>query len=361
MRRRLAFALGLGAFIMAALAPTVGAARLTVGAVYTETNATAGNSVLVWGRHLDGSLTYLSSVSAGGTGTGASLGDQGAVTVSSDLQWLYAVDAGSNQVSTFRIIGTSLSLVDVAASGGTMPVSVTSRNDVVYVLNAGGSGTIAGFRRDVLGRLHAIPGSVQALSQAGAGAAQVSFSQNGRSLVVTEKATSRIDVFPVGPLGVAGPATVVPSAGAVPFGFAITNNGTLIVSEAGPSAASSYRLTGGGVSLRTASLVDLGEAPCWFVATNNGRYAYTTNAHTNTISGYAVNGDGTIDLLNADGVTATTAGAPTDEALDLTGRFLYVRLGNGGIQSYVVRIDGALVALATTWGLPAGVVGLAAW
>jgi 6-phosphogluconolactonase (cycloisomerase 2 family) len=357
MRRRIALAFAAAGVVAAALAPTAGAAPLTVGAVYTETNSPAGNSVLVWGRHDDGSLTFVGSFDAGGVGTGASLGDQGAVSLSDNGKWLYAVNAGSNQITAFEVFRTALFRADIVGSGGTRPVSITSHGNLVYVLNAGGSGNITGFRRGPDG-LEPIPGSTQALSAAGAGAAQISFDSNGRTLVVTEKATSRIDVFPVDH-GVAGPATVVTSSGATPYGFAITKRDTLIVSEAGPGAASSYRLENDTATLVTASLVDHGAAPCWFVATDDGRFAYTTNAASATISGYAVDKDGSISLLDPSGVSATTAGGPTDEALDPHSRLLYVRLGNGGIQSYGVNADGSLTPLTTTWGLPAGVVGLA--
>ncbi len=246
MHRRITFALGASALAVATLVPAVSAApgsSPVVGGVYAETNDAAGNSILIWDRHADGSLTPDGSVPTYGLGTGgiAGLGDQGAVTLSDDGHWLYAVNAGSNDVSAFRVDGKGgLTFVDIETSWGIMPVSVTAHGDAVYVVNAGGTGNIAGLHSSGDGGLRPILGSRQPLSDAGSGPAQISFTHNGHALVVTEKNTNLIDVFPVGKGDVAGPATFVPSAGAVPFGFTLTNNDTLIVSEAGPGSASSY-------------------------------------------------------------------------------------------------------------------------
>ena len=134
-------------------APAPGAASRSVGigsapgAVFTETNSTSGNAVLVFHRAADGSLTAGGSVATGGTGSGAGLGSQGAVTLSDDGSWLLVVNAGSNDVSSFAVgPNGALTLRGRASSGGTMPISVTIHDDLVYVLNAGGAGNISGLR-----------------------------------------------------------------------------------------------------------------------------------------------------------------------------------------------------------------------
>ena len=347
----------------ALIAATLGAAPVAAagpaGGVFTMTNAVAGNEIVAWARAADGTLTPAGSVSTGGLGTGAGLGSQGAVTLSGDGHWLFAVNAGSDSVSTFRVAGTSLTLTDVEPSGGDMPTSVTSQGDLVYVLNAGGTGNIAGFRRHGAGDLTPIAGSSRPLSSPAAGAAQVGFSANGRTLVVTEKATSRVDVYPVLGDGVPGTPTVLVSPGTTPFGFAITRKGVLIVSEAVTGSASSYRLgPKGGISLVSAAVPTTELAACWFVATDAGRFAYTTNAASDSISGFRVDKDGAITLLDTDGVTADLgAGAhPTDEAI--AGHYLY-SLVAGGVAILRVEGDGSLTPAGSVGG-PAGAAGLAA-
>src|ERR1043166_2602074 len=60
------------------------------GAVYVLSNGTAGNAVLAYARADDGSLTPAGSYSTGGNGTGAGLGDQGALVLSADGRSLFA-------------------------------------------------------------------------------------------------------------------------------------------------------------------------------------------------------------------------------------------------------------------------------
>ena len=115
------------------------------GAVYTSTNATAGNQILVFNRGTNGSLTLQGSYATGGLGSGASLGSQSAVVLSQNNHWLFTVNAGSNQISSFSVSSKGLTLVDVVDSGGIRPISLTAYEDSLYVLNAGGSGNISGF------------------------------------------------------------------------------------------------------------------------------------------------------------------------------------------------------------------------
>src|SRR5207253_10424596 len=109
-------------------------ARGNVGAVYTLTNAAAGNSVAVFDRASDGTLTPAGSYSTGGLGSGNGLGSQGAVVLSQGNKWLVAVNAGSNEISVLSVDPVGLTLYDKVASGGVRPISLTSHKDLLYVL-----------------------------------------------------------------------------------------------------------------------------------------------------------------------------------------------------------------------------------
>src|SRR5436309_8781094 len=207
-------------------------------AVYTVTNQVAGNAVAVFNRGADGTLRAAGQVATGGTGTGGGLGSQGAVALSNDGRRLFAVNAGSNDVSVFDVGATGLSLASQTASGGTLPISLTVHGSLLYVLNAGGAGNVSGFTVGTTGGLTPIAGSTQSLSGGNVGPAQVSFSPDGRRLVVTEKNTNLLDVYSVGRNGVASGPTSVASAGATPFGFAFGPRGDVFVSEASGSASS---------------------------------------------------------------------------------------------------------------------------
>src|SRR2546423_5336641 len=197
------------------------------GAVYALTNQAGGNTVAVYTRAADGSLTWLGGVATGGSGAGSSLGSQGALALSDDGRWLFAVNAGSNDVSAFRVTSGGLSLTSRVPSGGLRPISLTVHDELLYVLNAGGDGNISGFIVGAAGALTPIPGSTRPLSGSAVGPAQVSFSPDGRWLIVTEKTTNRLDVYRVGADGIASGGAVTASAGGQPFGFAFGHRGGL--------------------------------------------------------------------------------------------------------------------------------------
>jgi 6-phosphogluconolactonase (cycloisomerase 2 family) len=103
-------------------------------------------------------------------------------------------------------------------------------------------------------------------------------------------------------------------------------------------------------------------APCWLVATKNGRYAYTANAAAGTISGFAVGHDGSLALLDPTGATGVLgAGShPLDEAVSNNGRFLYnLTDGLHAVSVFAIAADGSLT-LAGSVPVPAGAAGLAA-
>ncbi|MGH8924679.1 MAG: lactonase family protein [Acidimicrobiia bacterium] len=341
------------------------AAASDVGAVFTMSNAAAGNQVVVFARAVDGTLSHVADYATGGEGSGGGLGSQAAVRLSDDGSWLLAVNAGSDEVSVFRVNGTTLELADNVWSGGDSPISVDVNGDVVYVLNAG-SANIAGFRLTGEGELSPIPGAIRPLSTPDAAPAQIEFSPDGRTVVVTEKNTNRILVYRASASGVVSPAQVSDSAGATPFGFEFDPAGRLIVSEAfggapDASAVSSYAL---GPN-RKAVLIDgpvatTETAACWIVVTDNGKYAYTTNTGSDTITGYLVESDGSLSILNEDGVSAVTGDAPIDMALSDGSQFLYsLDAASDAISVFRIEADGALSLIQTVVGLPGAAVGLA--
>jgi 6-phosphogluconolactonase (cycloisomerase 2 family) len=155
------------------------------------TNATDGNgnAVVIFNRATDGALMPVGTVCIGGRGTGGGLGNQGAVILSPNGRWLFAVNAGSKDISVFRVRRDWLTLVDRVSSGGERPASLTLHGRWLYVLNAGGAGNITGFRLGEHGELSSLPDSTRPLSTSATDPAQVLFSPDGQILIVTEKAT----------------------------------------------------------------------------------------------------------------------------------------------------------------------------
>ena len=110
------------ALVVAAGAKEAVRAERSPGAVYTMSNATTGNRILVFDRAPNGTLTPAGSFATGGTGTGGGLGSQGALTLSGNDRWLLAVNAGSNDVTLFATDDDGLRRVDRVPSGGSQPV-----------------------------------------------------------------------------------------------------------------------------------------------------------------------------------------------------------------------------------------------
>ena len=364
---RILTAAGLLAAIVAGAGTHKAAAENGSGAVFTLTNEAAGNAVVALARSGDGTLSNVGMFSTGGLGTSDGLGSQGALALSPNGQWLFAVNAGSDEVSTFRVQGTELTLTDKVSSGGDRPISLTVDQDLLYVLNAGAPNNITGFRIDN-GSLSQLAGSTRPLGAASVGPAQVQFSPDGGLLVVTEKMTNKIDTFVVGADGLASGPNVQTSAGTTPFGFAFDKRGTLVVSEAfggapDASAVSSYRSSDSGtLNVVSGSVHTTETAACWIAVTSNGKYAYTTNAGSGSVTGYSIGKDGSLSLLDADGRTGETgAGSgPADMAATNSGYLYALNSATDSIDAFEVGADGSLAWLSEVAGLSTNVVGLAA-
>ena len=333
--------------------------------VYTMTNAAASNAVMVLHQNNDGSLTPVGPVPTGGRGTGAGLGSQGSLVLTNSGRWLLAVNAGSDDISVFRVSSHGmLTLASRTASGGTMPISLTVSSHLVYVLNAGTPNNITGFTLGNDGSLAPIANSTRALSAPAVGPAQVQFTADGGHLVVTEKGPNLIDVFPVAQ-GIPGARVASPSHGVTPFGFAFAKRDRLLVSEAfggaaNASAASSYEIAANGtLELISGSVPTSQTAACWLIVTPSGSFAYTTNTGSRTVSAFSIDRDGALTLIPG-ALAQTPAGGPIDASFSGSGRYLHVLTANGAtIVSFRAQSNGSLEMVGTIPAPPTA-VGLAA-
>lgn len=337
------------------------------------TDAADGNAVRVFDRGADGMLTTEGVYLTGGDGNGGGLANQGSIVVSRNHKYLFVVNAGTDDISSFAIRRDGLHLVDRVPSGGAMPVSVTTHRNLVYVLNGADAGSIMGFRIGRRGTLSPIPGSARPLSGAMVTApAQIAFSRDGRYLAVSEKATNIIDIYTVGWGGRPSEPHPQASAGETPFGLGFGRRNQLVVSEAfggapGLASASSYNVSRNGtLSVATGALGNTQTAACWAAVTPNGRLAYTANTPSNTISGYWIARDGTLSLVDPDdGITGMSNDGdhPKDLGFSQNGRYLYaLNVGTGTVGIFAVGADGSLTKRGDSEAvLPASVNGIAAW
>lgn len=355
------------ALLTSAMIATALQANAQMGDVFTTTNSASNNSVVMFHRAVNGMLTPVGTYFTGGTGAGTGLGSAGAVIVSPNHKFLYAVDAGSNDIAAFKILPNRLQWLSNTASGGSKPVSITVHHDLMYVLNTG-SDSISGFTINSDGTLASLAGSTTPLSGSGVGGAQVEFSPSGEELVVTEKGTNKIDVFAVNLSGLVSAPIVTQSVGMTPFGFEFDPAGHLIVSEAfggapGASAVSSYFVSGYGSLPITGSAADGQGAACWMAVSKYGEYTWTTNTGSGTVSAYSISKTGRLTLFAGTGIVANIgAGSkPADMAMDVHKKYLYVLAGGlGSVAAFAIEHDGTLTSLGVSGNLGAGLTGLAA-
>ena len=373
-RRPVLLSLAAVATAAAAAIPATASASIhaspMVGHVYVNDNTTGTNTIGAFDRHADGTLTPEtgSPFAAGGAGTGAGLASQGAVQISPDGRFLIAVDAGSDQISVLRIRHNgSLRLVHhgVVSSGGVLPVSLTIHRDLLYAANAGAGGSnYTGFRLRPNGRLEPITGSTVTLPDS-AQPGDVLFNGDGTKLAGTRVGTSQIDSFTVGSGGrlTAAPGSPFPAQGLGPFGseFRPTDPDQLFVSNAhnggtsGTVSAFIDSANGALSSIGSSPFADLQTAPCWVEISHNGKYLFTVNTGSGTISRYSIAPGGALTLLGSTLVGATGGVGAVDARLSPGGRTLFVDESRiGAVGAFAVH-GGNLTELASSpTPLPAG-------
>jgi len=339
--------------------------------VFVQTNELDGNNIVVFNRGSDGRLTQAGTYETGGNGGFAAgaisdrIASQGSLVYDRRHSLLFAVNAGSDTVSMFRVRGNRLRLRDIVPSGGQFPASIAVHRDLVYVLNSGGTGIVKGFR--IRGnQLRPLRGSARSLGLANTdppnfltSPGQVGFAPGGRQLIVTTKGSgSTIDVFRVRRDGRLSDAPVLnPSATPVPFAFTFTPGGRLVSGEAGMATLTTYALNPDGTITDPRSQTDNQMALCWVVRVRG--FFYVTNTASNNISGFRISADGQPSLIGANGVVAATEAGPID--MTVSGTFLYAQTGSGGtVDEFRVNDDGTLTELGVISGLPVGQEGIAA-
>lgn len=374
--------------------------RQSEGRVYAMANEAGGNNILVFRRASDGTLTLLDRVPTGGLGSGPGplpgssspgpipLNSQDSLISTEDGHFLIAVNAGSNDISVFEIRENGLRLTDREPSGGIFPVSLACHQGLLYALNVGGPKSfvpnpsrpaplVAGFRLDEDGKLHAIPNSVQVVGTSVSVPADLVFNSNGKLLVVTEVQSSSISVFSVDDDGYLHSLVNTPSVGRNPFGAALGPHHTLAVAEGheigtnglgipSATAVTTYRISSDGNLEPLSQEVGSNQtAGLWIRFSPDGRYAFTSNIGSATISSFLYSSNGQLSLLA--GVAAATGqpgrSLPIDLGITPNGRFLYVDAINffqGAVEGFRIEEDGSLTPVASVGGLPISIEGIVA-
>jgi Lactonase, 7-bladed beta-propeller len=327
------------------------------GAVFVQTDNTAGNQIAVYDRGWNGTLSPAGIYGTGGVGgvlTGSVVdhtASQGSLQYDAGSHELFAVNAGSNTISVFAVYGDHLQLRQVINSGGTFPVSIAVHGDLVYVLNAENGGAISGFRMSFGGGLSPLHGSTRALGldptetpQFTSTPGDIAFTPDGSDLLVTTKnGSNAIDVFSVNWQGLPAATPVVNiEAGDVPFSVAFEGRDQVAVGEAGPNAVETFTLHGNGTLTPIDTVLTGGAATCWLIA--DGPWLFAGNAGSAQENSILDSPFGGLTL------TATTAtdGGTVDAATSPEGHYLYVQTGAAGIvDEFSVGWNGGLTEVGS--------------
>ncbi|WP_030901340.1 lactonase family protein [Streptomyces sp. NRRL F-5126] len=313
------------------------------GVVFVQNDDVKGNAVVTYDRAGDGSLTRAGTYATGGLGgqeegTGPDhLASQGSLAYDKAHRRLYAVNAGSDTLTVFAVRGDRLVREQTVSTGGSFPVSVTVHGGSVYVLNALDGGSVQGYL-NIGGRLVRVPSLHRDLGIKGDGTpGQVSFTPDGSKIVVAGKANNTLAVFRVGLLGMSArpTSTVLPSGGA-PFALTFDAEGRAVVADASANSLDTFAVRRGGSLTKVDEAATGQQATCWVV--RDGRFFYTGNAASGTISGFAQRHG----RLTHIGDTPSGAGT-VDLAVSSDGTFLYAQVGTtGSVTGFRVHADGSL-------------------
>jgi 6-phosphogluconolactonase (cycloisomerase 2 family) len=332
------------------------------GAVFVQTDSTTGNAVVVYDRAPNGSLSEAGTYPTGGLGgqLGGSVVDhlasEGSLTYDHAAHLLYAVNAGSDTVTVFKVCGDTLRREQVVSSGGTFPTSIAAHGNLVYVENALNGGSIQGYVRSgeqlvpVPRWNRALGLSTTATPQFLHAPGQITFSPNGRQLIVSTKANGDdLDVFAIGHRGSPSATPTVNAEGtSIPFALAFDRSGDLLVAAPGTNAVMSFSLAPDGTLTEIQSAATGQQATCWIVGT--GDYFYVSNAGSASLSAFSDTGPGTLAGL---GNTATDPGT-IDAAITRHGRYLYAETGmNGIVDEFAIGATGSLTSIGSVM-IPGG-------
>jgi 6-phosphogluconolactonase (cycloisomerase 2 family) len=358
------------------------AAAATPNRVYVETNNPGGNQVVVFKRTAAGGLREQGRVSTGGVGAPASMqvpivDSVNSVILSQDKKLLFAVNAGSNTVSSFKLGKRGMPrLVAVTSSQGEFPLSLVSLADrkhgrpaatgILYTVNYK-SGDITGFRYAANGKLKAIPGGHVPLSTPGPGARPSEIQIDHRKLFVENRNPNTMDVWKLSPKGAPRARVTTHVADAAPYGMAFLKNGTVLVNGSDSQTESSYRVSASGRLSRINTAGPSGHASCWVSITPNQRFAFTSDVYgfgpsplTNppsapegqgTLTRFGISRSGRLTYLG--NVVTHSGGLADDSALSPNGRQFDVLEGDAKtfrayIETYRVTDTGELLFVHRT-------------
>jgi hypothetical protein len=339
--------------------------------VFVESNALEGNEILAFERGDDGGLMFRERYDAGGIGITAGadqrlgpLDSDDEIAISGDGNYLYAVNSGDSTVAAFRIDDDGvLSAVSESPfdSGGTNPVGIGLTDSNMYVINKEAEGlatpSYAAMRIDdghatMIGSVSAQPGgspSTAHLSRDERFVFGTSFIDGARPMAApvgqiesfVRQSDGSLVAAPGSPLALPPDTTgMTPPPPPVALNVAQhPSEALLYVAFPTRSQIGVYEIEDTGALTFLRTVPNSGKAVCWFQIDDDGRYMYTVNSVSATVSTYDLSDPsdpvegGAIELANAMagppfidamGMTVPVTSQPFDFAFDAEQKHLYI-------------------------------------
>jgi YVTN family beta-propeller protein len=230
----------------------------------------------------------------------------------------------------------------LTAGTGSLPVAaaVDSTGGFLYVANSG-SGNVSQFKIDsATGALtEVLPRTTSGLTPA-----FMTMDSGGNYLFVAEQGSNDVAAFQISAAGALTPVSSI-SVGASPSGLVLTSSGFLYVPV--PNFSRITVLSENAGTLQLVGSFPVTDGVGGIAVDSGAKFLYATNPATSTVSGFAIQADGS--LAPVPGLTAGTGTLPVAAAVDSTGGFLYVaNSGSGNVSQFKIdSATGALTAFTT--------------
>jgi 6-phosphogluconolactonase len=358
--------LGAAGLVLAVLA-LVSASLNAQSYVYTNNDVSGPNSVSAFSISSTGALTSVagSPLATGGTGTGGGYYASNRVAAAIAGNFLYASNCGSNNVSGFSINTATGTLTAVPGSpfptGGTCgpggAVEVTPNNQFLYAANAG-SNNISAFGIGSGGALTPVPGSPFATGGSPDG---TKVSPDGKFLAVA-LFSNQLAMFSIASNGALTPVVGSPfAAGGTAAGVDINCASNLLVATL--FSASVYNIaSNGALSPIAGSPFTLGSGNHNVaVLSPDDLHAFVSDQVSNTITALKVASGGSLTQVAGSPFANPGGSFPAGMATNQAGTFLYAANFNNVVTGFSVAGSGALAPVPGSpfaTGVPGGLLSL---
>lgn len=258
-------------------------------------------------------------------------------------QYAYVTNAGSSNVSAYRINATTGALTPVPGSpfaAGLRPSSVAANpaGTFVYVTSANDDTVTAYSINATTGALTQVPGGSSptegapnsvTINSAGTFAYVANETSNNVSVYSINAANGSLTPIPGSPFGTGEPPNLTVgigfASGPFPYAVAVNPAGTFAyVANYGSSSISAYRINAatGALTPVVGSPFHAGLLPDSFAVSPAGTFAYVTNYNDGNVAAYRINA--TTGALTSVSGSPFAANAPTSVTVNPASTFAYV-------------------------------------